>query len=91
MIGLRRAPRPPRRCGCCPVAAGSAALTLFLVGLRVGLNMIDGNVIDVGYSGVIGADKLAHGRALYGGVPDRQRRRATPTARCSTSPTCRSS
>ena len=33
-------------------------LTLFLVGLRIGLNIIDGNVIDVGYAGVIGADKL---------------------------------
>ena len=32
--------------------------------------MIDGNVIDVGYAGVIGADKLAHGRELYGAFPN---------------------
>ena len=47
-----------------------AMLTLFLLGLRIGLNMIDGNVIDVGYAGVIGADKLAHGRELYGAFPN---------------------
>ncbi len=43
--------------------------TLFLIGFRAGLNMVDGNVIDVGYAGVIGADKLAHGRELYGAFP----------------------
>ncbi len=43
--------------------------TLFLVGFRAGLNIVDGNVIDVGYAGVIGADKLAHGRELYGAFP----------------------
>ena len=42
---------------------------LFLVGLRVGLNIVDGNVIDVGYAGVIGADKFSHGRQLYGAFP----------------------
>ena len=39
------------------------------VGFRIGLNVTDGNVIDVGYSGVIGADKLAHGGELYGAFP----------------------
>jgi hypothetical protein len=46
-----------------------AVMTLFLIGLRVGLNVADSNVIDVGYSGVIGADKVADGEALYGGFP----------------------
>jgi hypothetical protein len=41
---------------------------LFLVGFRVGLNMIDSNVIDVGYSGVIGADYITHGHELYNGT-----------------------
>ena len=41
-----------------------------LLGLRVGLNVIDSNVIDVGYSGVLGADRLADGDPLYGGWPD---------------------
>ncbi|MGI8592944.1 MAG: hypothetical protein ACR2ML_00990, partial [Solirubrobacteraceae bacterium] len=43
--------------------------TVFLVGFRVALNVADGNVIDVGYSGVIGADRLMDGDALYGGFP----------------------
>jgi hypothetical protein len=42
---------------------------LFLVGFRVGLNVTNSNVIDVGYSGVIGADKLIHGKNLYGHWP----------------------
>jgi hypothetical protein len=42
---------------------------VFLVGFRVGLNVANSNVIDVGYAGVIGADKLLHGKPLYGGWP----------------------
>jgi hypothetical protein len=43
---------------------------IFLVGFRLGLNLTDSNVIDVGYSGVIGADRLTHGEDLYGSFPD---------------------
>jgi len=43
--------------------------TIFLVGFRVGLNVVNSNVIDVGYAGVIGADKLLHGKPLYGNWP----------------------
>jgi hypothetical protein len=43
--------------------------TIFLVGFRIGLNVVNSNVIDVGYAGVIGADKLLHGKPLYGGWP----------------------
>jgi hypothetical protein len=43
--------------------------TVFLVGFRVGLNVTNSNVIDVGYAGVIGADKLLHGKPLYGHWP----------------------
>jgi len=46
-----------------------AVAVVFLVGFRVGLNVTNSNVIDVGYAGVIGADKLVHGQALYGGWP----------------------
>jgi hypothetical protein len=42
---------------------------LFLLGFRIGLNVTDANVIDVGYAGVIGAQRIAHGQALYGGYP----------------------
>jgi hypothetical protein len=50
-----------------------AVITLFLIGLRVGLNVADSNVIDVGYSGVIGADKLVDGESLYGDFPEDNR------------------
>jgi hypothetical protein len=46
-----------------------AIAAVFLVGFRVGLNVTNSNVIDVGYAGVIGADKLLHDRPLYGGWP----------------------
>jgi Glycosyltransferase family 87 len=39
---------------------------VFLVSFRIGLNVADSNVIDVGYAGVIGADRIADGQALYG-------------------------
>jgi hypothetical protein len=42
---------------------------VFLVGFRIGLNVTDSNVIDVGYAGVIGADRLADGDPLYGNWP----------------------
>ncbi len=42
---------------------------VFLIGFRIGLNVTDSNVIDVGYAGVIGAHRLVHGESLYGGYP----------------------
>jgi hypothetical protein len=42
---------------------------IFLVGFRIGLNVTNSNVIDVGYAGVIGSDKLLHGKPLYGHWP----------------------
>jgi hypothetical protein len=47
-----------------PVSWLAVAL-VFLVGFRIGLNVTNSNVIDVGYSGVIGADRLADGQPLY--------------------------
>jgi hypothetical protein len=43
--------------------------TAGLIAFRVALNVVDGNVIDVGYSGVIGADRITGAGALYGGFP----------------------
>ncbi|MBJ7520332.1 MAG: DUF2029 domain-containing protein [Solirubrobacteraceae bacterium] len=72
-IGLRPkdTDRPPDR----PLPLLVPALWLgvaavFLLGFRLGLNVLSSNVIDVGYSGVIGADKLANGLPLYGAFPD---------------------
>jgi hypothetical protein len=42
---------------------------LFLMGFRVGLNMADSGAIDVGYAGVVGADRIAHGEPLYDNFP----------------------
>ncbi len=67
-IGYRRSAPAPRPYLLVPVT-WLAIATVFLVGFRIGLNVTDSNVIDVGYSGVIGADKLAHGDPLYGGWP----------------------
>jgi hypothetical protein len=63
-----REPQAPLRL-LVPVAYLSMAL-IFLIGFRVGLNVTNSNVIDVGYSGVIGADRLVHGEGLYGDFPD---------------------
>jgi hypothetical protein len=43
---------------------------LFLMGFRVGLNVADSGAIDVGYAGVVGADRIAHGEQLYDNFPD---------------------
>src|SRR5262245_31812541 len=39
---------------------------VFLCGFRAAMNMADSGVIDVGYAGVIGADRIEHGEAFYG-------------------------
>jgi hypothetical protein len=45
------------------------AASVFLAGFRVGLNIEASNVIDVGYSGVIGAERIVHGQAPWGNFP----------------------
>ena len=48
-----------------------AGLAVFLGGLRIGLNLeTPRGVIDVGYAGVIGADRILDGQAPYGHMPD---------------------
>jgi hypothetical protein len=66
---LRRPRRPAPRLHLLIPARWLAVALVFLVGFRVGLNVTDGNVIDVGYAGVIGAQRIADGRPLYGGYP----------------------
>jgi hypothetical protein len=68
LLAFRRGrPRAPLRLTV-PVSWLVVAL-VFLVGFRIGLNVTNSNVIDVGYAGVIGADKLLHGHDLYGHWP----------------------
>ena len=39
------------------------------MGFRVGLNVADSGAIDVGYAGVVGADRIAHGQPIYDNFP----------------------
>jgi hypothetical protein len=67
-LWVARADAPPRGAAVWPVWVLAAA-TVFLAGFRVGLNIRASNVIDVGYSGVIGADRIVHGQSPYGHFP----------------------
>ena len=49
-------------------AAWLALAIVALVAFRVSLNIVDSNVIDVGYAGVIGADRIVDGEPLYEGT-----------------------
>jgi hypothetical protein len=62
-----RRPQPPLRL-LVPVS-WLALGVVFLIGFRVALNVTDSNVIDVGYAGVIGAEKIVHHDPLYGNWP----------------------
>ena len=61
-----------------------AIAVVFLLGFRIGLNVTDSNVIDVGYSGVIGADHLTHGEAALRRLPEATTSTATRTGRSTT-------
>jgi hypothetical protein len=50
-------------------AAWLLVAALFLIGFRVGLNTADSGAIDVGYAGVVGGDRIAHGEPLYDNFP----------------------
>ncbi len=43
---------------------------LFLIGFRLGLNVADSGAIDVGYAGVVGADRITHGEPVYDNFPE---------------------
>jgi hypothetical protein len=73
-IGVRN--RPTRTSSSLPVWVIVAAL-VFLLGVRVGLNVEGSNTLDIGYAGVIGAERLTHAEALYGNFP---RKTAEPCA-----------
>ncbi len=64
-IGFRPRERRERLVPLLPAGALALGIVL-LVGFRVGMNVVDSNLIDVGYAGVIGADRIADGDPLYG-------------------------
>jgi hypothetical protein len=82
-VGAQPAPltEPNPRLGIPPRRPGGSVLHLlvpapwlvlgvvFLLGFRIALNVTDSNVIDVGYAGVIGAQRIVDGKPLYGSYP----------------------
>jgi hypothetical protein len=50
-------------------AAWLLVAALFLMGFRVGLDVADSGVIDVGYASVVGADRISHGEPIYDNFP----------------------
>jgi hypothetical protein len=69
MLLLLRSRSRPRPLRIWIPAPWLAVGVVFLLGFRIGLNVTDGNVIDVGYAGVIGAQRISHGLPLYGHYP----------------------
>ncbi len=68
-IGLRRSQEPREPLRLLVPVTWLAVGAVFLLGFRIGLNVTNSNVIDVGYAGVIGADRIADGDRLYGDFP----------------------
>ena len=64
LAGFRPRERSERLVPRLPVRWMAIGLVL-LVAFRVGLNLADSNVIDVGYASVVGADRIVHGDELY--------------------------
>jgi hypothetical protein len=65
----RGGPRDPGPLRLLVPAPWLALGVVFLIGFRVALNVVDSNVIDVGYAGVIGAERVVDGKPLYGHWP----------------------
>jgi hypothetical protein len=77
-IGVRDRPPPVSR-PLWPVWLLAAA-TVFLGGFKVGLNVRESNVIDVGFAGPIGAERIVHGQSPYGHFPVEDSRKACGSA-----------
>jgi hypothetical protein len=68
-VGLRRGAPSPGPLRLNVPASWLAVGVVFLLGFRIGLDVTDANVIDVGYAGVIGAQHIVAGKPLYGHFP----------------------
>jgi hypothetical protein len=66
-IGIRDRPPPTSR-PVWPIWVLAAA-TVFLGGFKIGLNVRDSNVIDAGFAGPIGAQRISTGQSPYGNFP----------------------
>lgn len=66
---LRRPRAAPRPLSLSLPVGGLLILGIVLLAFRIVLNVTDGNVIDVGYASVVGADRIGQGQSLYGAFP----------------------
>lgn len=66
---LRRPRAAPKPLSLSLPVWGLLILGVALLAFRIVLNVTDGNVIDVGYASVVGADKIGQGQSIYGGFP----------------------
>src|ERR1039458_7192980 len=69
MLALARRPAQARPLRLLVPVPWLALAVVFLIGFRIALNVTDSNVIDVGYAGVIGAERTVRGEPLYGSYP----------------------
>lgn len=80
-LWIARRDRPPRASAPVWPVWLLAAACVFLVGFRVGLNLeAPRSVIDVGFAGVVGAQRIANGEMPYGHMPVQQSLRPCGTA-----------
>jgi hypothetical protein len=61
--------RPPREATINLPTRVLLPLAVLLAAFRIGLNVVDSNVIDVGFANVVGAQKIIDGAPLYGRFP----------------------
>ena len=70
-VWIARRDRPPRASAPVWPVWLLAAACVFLAGFRVGLNVeAQRSVIDVGFAGVVGAERIANGQMPYGHMPE---------------------
>jgi hypothetical protein len=68
--GVRRPRSAPKPMRVLIPVSGLIVMGFALLVFRAILNVEDGNVIDVGYASVVGADKIGHGLSVYTPFPD---------------------
>ena len=68
-IGLRRNGREREPLKLLVPASWLIVATVFLIGFRIGLNVVDSNVIDVGDASQVGANLVVHGKRVYHNFP----------------------
>jgi hypothetical protein len=80
-VWIARRDRPPRASRPVWPAWLLAGAAIFLLGFRVGLNVeAERSVIDVGFAGVVGAQRIANGEMPYGHMPVEEDREPCGTA-----------